>query len=146
MGLLPLSLQADAVDFGSHPLTGYTQSLESAPAEWLAVDPTGLGEGWHITVLSTGFMSPDSRVIPSQNLLLRIRVDNIQKVYGNQPPHTLVTDWMSLSSTALQVLSADAGAGMGTYRILPDFRLIIPAGAYAGKYTAYLTVTIATSP
>lgn len=146
LGLLPLSVQTAPLDFGSHPLTGFTISVDASPSPWLVVDPTGTGSGWHVTLSASDFVSQEQHRIDIHNLLMMTSTDGVQKVYGNNPPQITTSGWVVLSPDAVKVLSANEREGMGTYRWSPDFRLIVPANTYAGKYSATLTVSIISSP
>jgi hypothetical protein len=42
--------------------------------------------------------------------------------------------------------SAAVDTGMGAYDLTPTFQLLVPAGTYAGAYTATFTVSILSSP
>lgn len=146
LGLLPLSLTTHPIDFGQHPITGMLQVVDGLPSEWAVSDPTGTGEGWHVSITASDFVSTDQKVIPSQNLLIKIEQSDIQTIFGNQPPVSLAPDWIVSSLPGQKILSAASGSGMGTYRFTPRFRLIVPANAYAGVYSATLTINLIASP
>jgi len=141
-----LFVQTNPVQFSTLTLNGSDQTTQTQPVPWHAGDATGLGAGWNVTVLSTDFVS-GANSITVDNFKTKIDTANIITETGNTPPSSQATTYQPLSSTTpLQVLSAAAGEGMGTYQFTPDFQLTVPSETKAGDYQALMSVSINAGP
>ena len=116
----------------------------AAGAVWQAQDARGTGDGWNVTLSSTGFTGAST--ISVDNFKVRQPQAQVVTVGGNTAPSSQVLSFQALSGVPLKLLSATGGAGMGTYDYTPDFQLTVPASTAAGAYTANVTVTINSGP
>ena len=140
-----LSLTTNPVDFGTLELSGVDQTIDTTPLDWVGVDATGTGAGWHVTVSSTD-LTTTGGTITVDNLKLQLLDVNIVAVAGNVKPVSQVTSYQPLSGAALKILSAAVDTGMGPYIFPPDFRLNVPVESVPGVYAAFLTVTVNSGP
>ena len=139
-----LTNTAQNVAFGNVTLSGADQTIPATPDVWQAQDARGTGDGWNVTLSSTGFTGAGT--ITVDNFKVRQLQAQVITVGGNTAPTSQVLSFQSLSGAALKLLSATGGAGMGTYDYTPDFQLTVPASTAAGAYTANVTVTINSGP
>lgn len=75
--------------------------------------------------------------------------EQIRVVAGNAEPTSLVASMTPVSPTgsgSLRFLSAAPDEGMGTYTLVPTFRLLTPYGSAASVYPASVVVDIAAGP
>lgn len=154
----PLQVNTSSFSFLQVYLNGRAQTAVSAgPITWEAVDPTGTGNGWHVTISSTDFTTggdPNRTIdISKQYSQFKIQLldDDVTVVDGNTKPVSHVTAMTAIPKTVeppsgYRFLSAGLNAGMGTYEFSPTFELDLPADVYAGTYTATVTVTIVSGP
>jgi len=149
-----LSVLPEPVIFEDVTLNGLDQTTNGESADkWVAIDPTGTGGGWHVTISTTDFVNitpgfEGKTIDLSQGTGLRMAIpqDNIAAVYGNAVPSTLIEDFTSVTSEARTILSAAENEGMGEYEFEPLFDLFVPAETYKGTYEATFTVTITAGP
>jgi len=139
-----LTNTAQNVAFGNVTLSGADQTIPATPDVWQAQDARGTGDGWNVTLSSTGFTGAST--ISVDNFKVRQPQAQVVTVGGNTAPSSQVLSFQALSGVPLKLLSATGGAGMGTYDYTPDFQLTVPASTAAGAYTANVTVTINSGP
>ena len=75
--------------------------------------------------------------------------EQIRVVAGNAEPASLVASMTPVSPTgsgSLRFLSTAPDEGMGTYTLVPTFRLLTPYGSAASVYPASVVVDIAAGP
>lgn len=141
-----LTVMDSNIDLGSFVLDGYSKIVENGPeSPFVAIDARGSGQGWTVSLVSTDFVNGDNRTIPAINFGVKLPANQIVTVDGNQPPQTLVEDYLSLEYPVI-LMQALPDTGMGKYQFNPMFRLFIPADVFAGIYHATLTVTITGAP
>ncbi len=105
-----------------------------------ATDATGRGDGWHVVLESTALTGPDGYGIPSAALSIGGRHGSVTTVSGSRPPAESVLRPTSLAAP-VTVLSAEPGAGMGTYIYTPavnGLHLDIPGATPTGHYFSRL--------
>jgi plastocyanin len=141
-----LSLTTTSIDLGSIALSGLDQTVGTfANPAWSVTDARGdVSAGWHVTVSSTDFTGAGT--ITVDNFKMRLEDTAITVIGGNLPPTSLFTSYQPLSGAPSKFLSAAFGNGMGTYDLIPDFSLLVPADSVPGDYGASLTVTLTTGP
>ncbi len=139
------SLTTNPVDFGTAPLSGAEQTVDTTPLDWVGSDATGTGAGWNVTVSATDLTAAGG-TITVDNLKLQLLDVNIVTVAGNAKPVSQVTSYQPLSGAALKILSAAVDTGMGTYTFPPDFRLNVPVDSVPGVYAASLIVSMNSGP
>ena len=143
---LALSISTAPVIFPRLVLTGYDQVLYGETQPWQIDASEELG-GWNVTISATNFENEYGGVIYVSNLTFRLLAEQIVFISGDEVlPISTQNDYISLSETPLRFISAENETGVGVYQILPEFRLFIPAQAYAGNYTSTLTVSINAGP
>jgi len=141
-----LSVTPQSIGFGTVTLTGADQTVTDGDStNWSAVDPTGTGVGWNVTIAATDFDS-GVNTIAVANFRARLLDANISTIAGNTAPTSSITAYTALSTTAQTLLSAAVNEGMGTYNFVPDFELDVAAATFAGIYTSTVTVAIISGP
>jgi len=141
-----LTVTAQNVTFPTTQLTGGSATIQGTTTDWVVDDLSDLGAGWHLTVAATDIVN-GTHLIPVGNLAMRLLNTDISVLSGNTPPAVvpLFANFTSLGS-AQTFASAGVGEGMGSYSLSPTFQLFLPADAYAGTYSATVTVTIVDGP
>ena len=142
-----LANTAQNVTFPGVTLNGTDQTVagSTAPA-WAASDARGSGLGWNVTIISTAFTGAGG-TIPVANF--KIRLLTVTTISGNTAPTPGPGSYTSLSSvslSAIKLLTAAVGTGMGSYTYTPDFQLTVPGSAGAGSYTANVEVSVNSGP
>jgi hypothetical protein len=141
-----LSVTPQSIGFGTVTLAGADQTVTDGDStNWSAVDPTGAGAGWNVTIAATDFVD-GGNTIAVANFDARLLDANISTVAGNTAPTSSITTYTALSTTAQTLLSAAVGDGMGSYTFVPDFTLDVAASTFAGTYTSTVTVAIVSGP
>lgn len=114
-------------------------------------DHRGSAAGWYVTVESSDFDGSgdiDDESIDADNF--SVKVDNLSRVSGQaiheggenpKGPKTSVDSYTAIDS-AVTLIAADEGHGMGTYTFDADYQLEIPALQLAGAYSATVTYTL----
>jgi plastocyanin len=141
-----LSVSTNPIDFGTIALSGLDQTVDTQPAAWTGTDGRGNAAGWNVTLTSTDYTAAGG-TITVDNFKMKLDDINVITVSGNTAPTSQATSYQPLDNvTPLTLLSAAAGAGMGTYDFTPDGRLIVPAESAPGDYEAFMTVSINSGP
>ena len=101
----------------------------------------------------TGGTSTISTTVTGSNIdvsffEIRLLDASISPVSGppNPRPSSTQTTYAALSATDLKIVSAVGVATERAWDLIPDFRLTVAPEAYAGTYTATVTITIANGP
>lgn len=142
-----LSIVPQAIHFDVKTLNGTLLSSDGTTDEWVATDPTGTGAGWHLTVVATDFTAAGGKVIPAEGLQMQLLDSAIAKAdptSSDVPASTLTT--FTAIDTVRTFATAAAEAGMGSYNMMPTFKLAIPANTKIGDYTSTVTVQIVAAP
>lgn len=123
-------------------LEGTTQVSTGSIGPVTVTDNRGTGSGWSVTASVSDFACcTPQRVIAAENLEISpgaavvLSGKNTGIATGSVHKFTSTED-------AATLITAVAGAGMGSYRVTPSISLSIPPDAYAGTYTATVTITI----
>ena len=105
-------------------------------------DNRGTGSGWSVTLTVSDFTCcNNSFTIPVNNLT--IVPGSVQTIMGSATGVVSGNSYTFRSADDIAtILTANSNAGMGIYRINPDMTLVIPTNAFAGEYSATLTLTI----
>jgi len=148
-----LSVTTAAIVLSNVALTGIDTTASSAATAntWTAVDPTGSGDGWNLTIESTDFVAGLHSIDISaddKNFTIQLLQDDVDVVNGNAAPVSQATAPMIIPDAGgpSKFLIAATTTGMGTYTLNPSFVLEVPAETYAGEYSATVTVTINAGP
>lgn len=119
----------------------------------LSVSDT-VGSGWNVTVQSSAmaysglYGTTPANDIPAANLSLGTPVTPVrvsgQAVNGVNGPKVVGTG--GVLTTAIKVINANSGYGLGSYTQNLPLTVVIPKNPRQGTYTATLTVTITVGP
>lgn len=154
-----LTITPKAIDLGQVNLDGttkiaaieHTAALAELPAAlvWNVNDATGHGYGWDATIVATDFQN-GTRSIPAANFSMQLRSAYIAKADASAgvlptPQGSFGSQYMPIDSVQ-SFLAADVEEGMGSFNFAPEFKLVVPASAYAGTYTSTVTVTVTENP
>lgn len=123
-------------------LEGTSQSSTGSLGDISVIDNRGLGTGWSATVSVSDFTCcSGSRTISVSNL--NLSPGSLKVISGKADGVKPGEDHVFLGTEdAATLMTALPGSGMGSYRVTPTITLSIPSDAYAGTYTATVTVTI----
>lgn len=133
------------ISFPNITLNGLDQAQNGSTTAWTVESTYPAGTGWHVTIQGADY-SDGSHSIDIGNMSARLLDSNIVVISGSAPPSSTMTSYTPLSTTAQTMLQAEGDAGVGVYEFTPDFRLAVPAEAYAGSYTATITATFVVGP
>lgn len=142
-----LSLTTVPIAFPGVTLNGAGQTATTSNGTWQASGDE-IPAPWHVNVSSTDFDNGAGRTIPVSNFEIRLLDANIVPVSGppDPKPSSTQTTFAPLSGTDLKIVSALPATGNRAFDLTPDFRLTVAADAYAGNYSATVTITIAYGP
>lgn len=123
-------------------LEGISQTSTGSLGAFTVTDNRGSGAGWSVTFNVSPFTCCNgAQAIDVSNLTMN--PGNLTVVSGKSVG-VLAGDahrFMSADDSAT-LMTAVGGSGLGSYRVSPTLTLTIPTDAYAGTYTATLTVTV----
>jgi len=147
----------------SAALTGANQTAGTTLAAYTANDVTGTGNGWNVTFQATQFtcgVPADAgckagfTTLPTSSL--SIAPPTVACASGStctgSPTASITTATAVDVGAPVQVLSAAANAGMGSYTVTPgaigtgQLQLAIPGNALATTYHSTLTITVNSGP
>ena len=117
-----------------------------------AVDTTGTGAGWNLTVTSTQFTTGGA----TPHLLAA----NASTLTGatsacasgtctnptNAVTYPVVVPAGATPPTAVKFFNAAANTGLGSFTVTPTVGVFVPATTFAGSYSSTLTVSIVSGP
>jgi len=117
-----------------------------------AVDTTGSGAGWNLTVTSTQFTTGGG----TPHLLAA----NASTITGatsvcasgtctnptNAVTYPVVVPAGATPPTAVKFFNAAASTGLGSFTVTPTVGVFVPATTFAGSYSSTLTVSIVSGP
>jgi hypothetical protein len=126
----------------SATLAGDDQTVSYAPILG-AVDARGTGTGWNLTVSSTALTDGASHTL-TQNLTAATAACHSGSSCTNATNN--VSYPITLSTTATKVFNAATNTGMGKIDVTPTIQIPVLGNAYAGSYSATLTVAINSGP
>lgn len=115
-------------------------------------DATGSGAGWQLQMTSTRFAmsGPKPRTLPVDALTVTgVTIACAQGTCTNPvntvsyPLHIPIGD---ASVAPVTLVGAAPDSGMGSFIVTPRLEMTIPANAYAGAYTATMTLSIVSGP
>lgn len=140
-----LGITTSSIQFTGITLSGYDQFASGTTNAWV-VDASDESGGWNITISATDFINQNLQVISSQNLEIRLLAEKIVVVSGSSGPVSALTTYTPIGSNNVRIITSEIGQGTGIYEITPDFRLNVPAQAYAGNYASTITLTVVSGP
>lgn len=107
-----------------------------------ATDTRGTNVGWSLIATCTDFID-GGNTIEVTNLTIEPDNSTLDAVIGTLTGVAAgVQHTFSGTSDPANIITASFGEGTGQYVINPDLSLSIPVGAYAGNYTATMTLTL----
>jgi hypothetical protein len=147
----PLSLATSAAPSfattldGTDQTVGYTLPLS-------ALDATGSGSGWNVTItstqLTTGGGAP--RTLPATASAVSGVVAGCAATSCTAPTngvtYPLTVPAGAVAPTAVKLYNAAADSGLGSFTVTPSVQVTVPGNAYAGIYTSTVTLAIASGP
>ena len=152
-------------NFNNVTMNGSPQLTSAEIAPFTVIDDSGSGVGWSVTLLVPDFAdgSTPANVVPSSGVQMNAPVvsagnaDSLMGgVWGN--PNVDFTSAKKIVEADPADLTHNGGAptgpdgvtkvaGMGTYLVSPQIvKLVVPADAIAGAYTATATIAITNTP
>lgn len=148
-GNLSIAAVNPTVDFGTVTLSGSAQTVNKTVGDVNETDLTGTGAGWHVTVKASQFASGSySLPVGSLQLAAPTAITKTGGTTSAAPVTQTGAPWVIDTASAVPVLSAATGTGMGTYTSTfgGNLSLTVPANAYAGTYSSTLDWQIITAP
>jgi hypothetical protein len=128
----------------SDTLDGTDQTVSYSPA-LAVVDARGTGAGWNLTIASTTFADGSGHTLAAGT------VSSAAQACHSGSSCTAATNSgislpLTLSSSAAKFFNAATSTGLGKIDVTPQVDVLIPGNAYAGTYTATVTLAAATGP
>ena len=117
-----------------------------------AVDTTGTGAGWNLTITSTQFTTGGGTPHTlAANASTITGVPSPVCVPHLHHPTNAVTYPVSVPAaatapTAVKFFNAAANTGLGSFTVTPTVGVFVPAASFAGSYSSTLTVSIVSGP
>lgn len=154
VGITGGQLAVDEITVGSFTavvLEGKTQSTFADINAFNITDPTGTGAGWNVVMSATQFIDTETgKTLPLGSLSV-VTPSLTEADIGSSPAEEITKrEGVIDNGTGVSILSAGAGAGMGTYTasFTPDsLKLhLLPKDVYSGTYTSTISVTINSGP
>lgn len=108
------------------------------------VDARGTGAGWNLTMSSTGFSDGSGHTLAAGT------VTGVSAACHAGSSCTAATNAIGypigLSTTAAKFFNASANTGMGKVDVTPSVSVLIPGNAFAGTYSATVTLAAVSGP
>lgn len=125
-------------------LNGLDQTTGGNVGQYEIVDARGTGAGWNLVLDATDFakQGDPTKTIAASGFQVT-PAPAVTTVAGNAAPSAASG---GLGGAGTKILSAAAGAGMGTYQVTPAVTLDVPAETYAGTYDSVVTATLTSGP
>ncbi|MFZ1997006.1 MAG: WxL domain-containing protein [Solirubrobacteraceae bacterium] len=117
-----------------------------------AVDTTGTGAGWNLTITSTQFTTGGGTPHTlAANASTMTGVTSACASGTCTNPTNAVTYPVSVPAaatapTAVKFFNAAANTGLGSFTVTPTVGVFVPATSFAGSYSSTLTVSIVSGP
>lgn len=150
-GLLTIDY-VSSLSFGLNDLssTAQTYTTNTDRPHVQVTDVRGSGQGWTLQVSATAFTEEvdEETTRELKGAAITLPGGEIQTTLGN-PSTNPNTYEVELNTTAQTIMDAEVDAGMGTWASkfnTDGVELYVPAGNYAGDYTAELTWTLSNAP
>jgi hypothetical protein len=117
-----------------------------------AVDTTGSGAGWNLTITSTQFTTGGGT--PHTLATNASTITGVTSACASGTctnPTNAVTYPVSVPAgatapTAVKLFNAAASTGLGSFTVTPTVGVFVPATSFAGSYSSTLTVAIVSGP
>lgn len=123
-------------------LEGNVNTSAGKLGEIVITDNRGTGSGWSVTLTVSDFTCCNGTFsIPAKNLTITPgEIETLTGSFSGVNAGSAYT--LKSSSDIATIITANNNSGMGSYKINPDLTLLVPSNAFAGKYSATLTITI----
>lgn len=148
-GGLELDPLGTSINFGSVNSSAGAQTVTSQGVDFDVNDFRGTGAGWHISVQANPFTN-GTHSFPAGSFTMN---PPTLSENGNSPsilPQAVSSPFLVDNGSAVNVVSAAVGNGMGSYHLAFDnpnsLKLAIPAGAYSGSYTSTVNWQLVSAP
>jgi hypothetical protein len=117
-----------------------------------AVDTTGSGAGWNLTITSTQFTTGGAT--PHTLATNASTITGVTSACASGTctnPTNAITYPVSVPAgasapTAVKLFDAAASTGLGSFTVTPTVGVFVPAASFAGSYSSTLTVSIVSGP
>jgi putative surface cell wall-binding protein len=143
-GTAGVSLSLPAGPSISVTLTGDDQVAAVVPVLGV-VDARGNGAGWKLTIASTTFDDGGGHSFGAPSVSSVGQSCHSGSSCTAASPSGL-TYPIALAGTATKVFNAAGNSGMGKLDLTPSIDIAVPGNAFAGTYTATVTLAAATGP
>lgn len=149
-GSLPISLSGSDIMFPAVRIKTTNSYVTTTSSNELFVnDPSGQGQGWHVTVRGTDLIRSDglkmlklSDVNFTINKITSSDISSDSDISGI----TGTSSNLSVNYTDQTILSAASGKGMGGYFVSPRYTMKVLKTAPSGDYSNSLTYTVFVGP
>lgn len=138
-----LSLKSPSVaTISAVTLEGVNQTVEGDLGNIIVTDNRGSGSGWSVTIATSDFSCCEpARLISAEFLtvdpgMLSVISGKTFGVVSGQRRKFLS------KNEPITLMTASIDSGMGSYSVSPKVSLQIPSDAYAGDYSATVTITV----
>lgn len=123
-------------------LEGTSQTSTGSLGAITINDNRGTGSGWSVTLTVSDFTCcTPARTIGATNLTINPGL--VTTLSGKVSGVTSGSSRsLTSSSDAATLMNAVTNSGMGSYRVSPTLSLAVPGEAFAGTYTATVTITV----
>jgi hypothetical protein len=149
--------------FNSVTMNGTPQLTSASIAPFTVIDDSGTGAGWSVTLTVPNFADAGGDVVDATGAQMNAPV--VASGTADSPLGGVFASDVGDFTTAKKIVEADPAdtthnggapfasdgttkvAGMGTYLVSPQIlKLVVPANAVAGAYTATATLAITNTP
>jgi hypothetical protein len=149
--------------FNDVTMNGTPQLTSASIAPFTVIDDSGTGTGWSVTLTVPNFTDAGGDVVSATGAQMTAPV--VSAGTADSPLGGVFTNDVGDFTTAKKIVEADPAdtthnggapfasdgttkvAGMGTYLVSPQIlKLVVPANAVAGAYTATATLAITNTP
>ncbi len=149
--------------FNSVTMNGTPQLTSASIAPFTVIDDSGTGAGWSVTLTVPNFTDVGGDVVAAAGAQMNAPV--VASGTADSPLGGVFATDVGDFTTAKKIVEADPAdathnggapfasdgttkvAGMGTYLVSPQIlKLVVPANAVAGAYTATATLAITNTP
>jgi hypothetical protein len=128
----------------SDTLDGTDQTVSYAPVLGV-VDARGTGAGWNLTIASTTFSDGSGHTLAAGSVASAAQACHTGSSC-TAATNSGISLPLTLSGTAAKFFNAATSTGLGKIDVTPTINVAIPGNAYAGTYTATVTLAAATGP
>ena len=136
-------------DFAGISLDGAATQATAAMTPVRVTDPRGTGKGWHVTLQATQFTDrATSNTLPAGSLYMAAPTVAQHDWTSSAPPAVQDGSYFIDHGSAVQIASAAAGDGMGSFDFTPAGGLTLCVGADTrpGTYVSIVTLSVISGP